>query len=69
MNFFTKTEIADSVASVNLKRTDITEYSLVVTKSQINWNSIGEGIADSLGIAIGLAALGGVVYWMSLNPW
>ena len=69
MNFFTKTEIADSAKSVNLKRTDITEYSLVVSHAGVNWNKIGEGVAGGLGVAVGLAALGGVIYWLTLNPW
>lgn len=69
MNFFTKTEIADTVKSANLKRADINEYSLVVVHSGANWKKVGEDIAGGLGVAVGLAALGGVVYWMTLNPW
>lgn len=67
LNLVTKTDIADSTHTLSLKKTDISEYTLTITHS--SWGSIGEGIADGLGIALSLAALGAVVYWFTLNPW
>jgi hypothetical protein len=66
LNVFTKTEIADSTAAVALKKTEITEYNIVVVHSKVD---VWEGIADGLGLAVSLAAVGAVVYWFTLNPW
>lgn len=66
INVFTKTEISDSTAAVTLKKSEITEYNMVVVHTHGN---VWEGIADGLGIAVSLAAVGAVVYWFTLNPW
>jgi hypothetical protein len=66
INVFTKTEIADSTAAVALKKSEIAEYNMVVVHSHGN---VWEDIADGLGIAVSLAAVGAVVYWFTLNPW
>jgi len=67
LNLFTKTTIPDTASGMfTFKKNDITEYSLVLSHSHVNWGKIGDIVADVFGTAACLAVLGALVYWFTL---
>ena len=62
LNLFTKTEIGDSAKTVMLKRDEITDVSVTVSKSNVKWKDIGNGVATVLVCAVCIASLAGIVY-------
>ena len=66
LNLFTKADNADSANNITLKKSEISEYSLVLVHSRINWGKIGNGIADVIGVAVCIGAIGALVYWFTL---
>jgi hypothetical protein len=67
LNIFTRTQIADSVSNVTVKKGDIYEYSLTISHSKVNWDKIGEVVGGIFGITVGLALVGALVYWFTLT--
>jgi hypothetical protein len=65
LNIFTKTEITDSTKNVTLKKNDITEYSVVITHSNVKWDKVGDIVKDVLGVAVCIVVMGALVYWFS----
>jgi hypothetical protein len=65
LNLFTKTVIPDSAANINLKKAEITGYSLTISHSHIKWDKIGNAIALVLGVAVCIALIGALVYWFT----
>ena len=61
-NIFTKTPLKDSTGSVTIKKEEINEVSVTVSKSGVNWNDIGNGIATGLVTALCIASIGGLIY-------
>ncbi len=66
INIYTKKELADSLATINLPKGDITEYSRVIVHAGVN---VGNIVGDVLGTAAAAAVLGAFIYWVSLSPW
>jgi hypothetical protein len=62
LNLFTKTDIGDSAKTVALKRDEITDVSITVSKSGINWTDIGNGVATVLVCMVCIASIAGIVY-------
>lgn len=62
LNLFTKIALKDSTRTVTIKKADITDVSVTVSKSKVNWNDIGNGVATTLVIALCIASLAGLIY-------
>ncbi len=65
LNIVTETKVPDSAANISLPKGQIKSYNLVVAHSKINWKKIGDIIAAVLGIAVCLALIGALIYWIS----
>ncbi len=65
LDILTKKSLPDSAAKIELKKNEITGYNLVVSHSKINWKKVGEVIEAVLGIAVCLALIGALIYWLT----
>ena len=67
LNVFTKTAIADTTVKVNLKKNEVSEYTLTVAHSKVHWDKIGEVVAGIFGLAISASLVALLVYWFTFT--
>jgi hypothetical protein len=62
LNITTKTPLKDSTGTVAIKKADITDVGVTVSKSSVNWKDIGNGVATGVVTALCLASIAGIIY-------